>query len=480
MIPPREFKLVSHPTPYRIPPMPTPSPRPFALLAAALTLLLAACGKVETPSSQSAPANVAPVVEKPATPNTFSEVTSQLDPGGDLYLYLSTAQFLGRLSHGIDAIHDMVLSGSAGMEITDRDEAGKIFALVKDIVQKSGLEQITGLGASSFATAPGLYRNKFFAHHYPDKGDGILWSIYGKAPHTLTGLDFLPADTAAGGVGDFDLAQLINFLRQEINTSNIPEAKEALDKWQTQFAGASGLPLDDVLASLNGSLGTILTLDATSTISVPVAGQTQVLPTPRLAFLIGVKSDLIFNQVDKMAGVNPGVVRIEEPGLHMRVMALPILPFLNLRLTVAQWNGFLIIASDDKLVRDMIAVHNGAPGFTSTSEYATLSAGLPDQGNSFGLCTQRFADTLRQFQSQLLSNQPGVNQSQAAFMHQLFSRYQKTGHMYAVGSQLPTGWLSISQGSQGSNQFLAPFAMLPAAIAPAVIAGIESKLSTGQ
>ena len=374
-----------------------------------------------------------------------------MDPGGDFYLYLSTAQWLGKLSQGVDSMRDAMLSGSGGQTTQDPQLTQKEFALLKDIVQKSGLEQISGIGASSFATAPGLHRNKGFVHHYPDQASGLIWTLGGKEPHALTGLDFLPADTGWAGIGDFDLAQLINFLRQEAAQSGIPQAQQAVTQWQTQFAGVSGLQLDDVLQSLNGSIGTILTLDATSTISVPMGNENQSIPSPRLAILLAVKNDLIFKQVDKMVSGNPGVIKVDEPDLRMRTMPLPfIMPSLNLRPSVAQWNGYLVIASDDQLIRDMVAVQKGAPGFKSTPEYATLSAGMPEQGNAFAVSTQRFAETMRKFQGQMTMNRPGINPAQAAVMRQWIASYQKIGSAYAVRVQTPNGWLGVSQVSFAS------------------------------
>jgi hypothetical protein len=212
----------------------------------------------------------------------------------------------------------------------------------------------------------------------------------------------------------------------------------------------------------------VLTLDATSTISIPIANQPQTIPTPRLALLIAVKNDLIFKQVDKMAGGNPGVVKVDEPDLQMRTMPLPIIPSLNLRPTVAQWNGFLVIASDDQIIRDMIAVKKGAPGYKSTAEYTTLSAGLPDQGNSFGVVSQVFADTVHKFQTQMYAGQQFAA-APAGLMQSLTNGYQTPGHFMSVGAVLPTGWLTVSQGTQGSSQMLAPLAILPAAIAAGVL-----------
>jgi hypothetical protein len=434
-------------------------------------LALAGCGKVETPAPEAA-APPAPTPPKPATPNSFDEVTAQLDPGGDFYLYLNMAQWLAKLSDGVDSLHAMLLSGSNAATVPNPQEADRGFALLKDVIQKSGLEDITGVGASSFEVSPGLYRNKIFVHHYAANGSGLIWSLYGPGPHDLSGFDFLPADTGAAGVGDFDLAKLINFLRREVDQSGIPEAKQAVDQWQTQFAGTTQLQVDDVLASLSGAIGSVLTLDASNNVTIPVGDQQQTLPKPRIALLIGVKNDLVFKQVEKTLGTMPGVLKVEEPGLRMLTMPMPMLPQLALRPTLAQWNGFLVIATDDQLIRDMDAVRKGAPGFKATPQYAALSAGLPAQGNSFGVCTQRFADTVRQFQTQMFAHQPGANPNQALQFQMLLSKYQNTGPVMAVGSQLPSGWLSVSQGSQGSGQILGPALILPLSIAAVYFASM--------
>jgi len=440
---------------------PIPSLRKYAVLVAAIALPIAnACG-------QAAPATPAPT---PVTPNSFADVTAQLDPGGEFYLYLSTAQWLGKLSDSVNSLHDIVLSSGTGFTPERVAKADKAAAVARDMIQKSGLQDISGIGASSFNYTPGLYRNKIFVHHYPAEGSGLIWSLYGRSPHALDALDMLPVDTSAAGFGDFDLAHLINFLISEANQSGIPEFKQAVDQMQTQFFGVSGLKLDDVLASLSGSMGTVVTQDASDIISIPINQQVQTMPAPHLAILIAVKNDLIFDQVDKMITGNPGVIKTEEPGLRMRTMPVPfIMPTLNLRPSVAQWNGFLVIATDDAIIRKIIAAKKDGHGIKETPEYARLSAGLPQQGNSFAVMTQLFTDTLQKFQSGLTANQPGTPPAQAAQLQKLIHQYQHTGPMMSVGAVLPTGWLSVSQGSQGSSQLLAPLIIAPAAIAAGVV-----------
>ncbi len=416
------------------------------------------------PANAPAPQAAASPAFKSATPNSFDNVTAQLDPGGDLYFYLSTEQWLGKLSDSMDSIHDLIFS-NLDTQGDDRANAEKAFAMAKDIVQKSGLQDISGVGASSINLSPGLYRNKLFVHHYPDKGSGILWSLFGTTPHDLTGLDLLPPDTAMASVGDFDLAKLINFLRQEASQSGIPDLQTEVTQLQTLFAGnTGGLQLDDVLASLSGTMGAIVTLDATGTVTIPVTNPPQTIPTPRLAILLSVTNDLIFKQVDQMTASMPNVIKVDEPDLRMRTMpqGSPI-PGFDFRPSLAQWNGFLILASDDKLIRDIVATQKNGGGFKTSAEFAALSANMPQQGNAFALATQRFVDTLRQLQAQMIANTP--NHPSAA-MQQYFSKFQTTGHAYTVNALAPNGWLSVNQGAQGAAQMLVPLLIIPATAIP--------------
>jgi hypothetical protein len=423
-------------------------------------LALASCQKAETPTPPEHAASPTPTpASASVTPNSFNDVTAQLDSGGDLYLYLSTAQWTAKLAHGVDVLQQM---SSANQTPEQSQQSAPYIALLKDIIQKSGLQAVSGVGASSLNYAPGLYRNKVFLHHYPSDGSGIIWSLYGTQPHALTGLDFLPPATAAAGVGDFDLAQFIRFLRDEASQSGIPQLQQSVTQLQTQLTGLTGLKLDDVLDSLNGSIGIIFTLDVNNIVNVPIGGQTVAMPSPGLALLIAVKSDLIFKQVDKMLGGTPGVVKVDEPDLQMRSIALPFAPGLTYRPGIAQWNGFLIITSDDSIVRTMIAAQKGGPSFKADPEFATLSAGLPQQGNSFAVSTKRFADFIQKIQTQIYANQPHGAQQAA-----LLQRFQKPGSFMSVGSILPNGWLTVSQGTQGAVQLL-----IPAVAAPAMAAAV--------
>ena len=63
--------------------------------AGIITAFLVGCGK-NTPTQTGTPAAPSANVVTLAVKNSFAEVTSHLDPGGNLYMYLGTAQMAGR------------------------------------------------------------------------------------------------------------------------------------------------------------------------------------------------------------------------------------------------------------------------------------------------------------------------------------------------------------------------------------------------
>lgn len=470
----------------------------FTATVLALGILsLAGCDKKDetikaapTPAPASAPGEAvtpAPVLApkaaaaRPAPPvsaetTSFDAVASRLDQGGSLFLYLSTEQWLSALSGQLVQWRDVVKT--AAPETQDPatvEQIMRTFDMATNLVKKSGLEEITGFGASSFALERGVYRNKLFVHHYPGKGSGFMWSLLGKSPHALTGLDLLPADTAIAGFADADLAQLITTLREEVEQSGSAEVKQGMNQALLQFTASFGLSLDELLQSLGGSVGMVATLDPDKPVSIPVGEKTESIPAPRLALLLQVKNDRIFQLIEKALTGAPNIIRVDEGDLRMRTMVLPALPELEVRATAAQWGEFLVLATDDKLVRDLIAAKTSGQGYKATPEFARLAQGLPETGNGFQLVTQRFADIWNRYQGEIMKNQPGMKPEQLAMMQKLMGD-QKTGPSFSVTGHVDNGWLAVSKGATGAGQFVAPLVVVPVAIAAGVAMPVFEKV----
>src|ERR1017187_9567670 len=144
-----------------------------------LTCTLALTGIVAPLESVLAqPAPALPSAEK----TSFAEVTSQLDPGGNFFLYLGTAQWLEHLSSKVESWQTNFTS-LPDMTPDNTAKINKAFDIVNHLIKDSGIEDITGMGMSSVEIEKGMFRNKMLLHHYPGNGTGFLWRLCGKEPH---------------------------------------------------------------------------------------------------------------------------------------------------------------------------------------------------------------------------------------------------------------------------------------------------------
>ena len=127
-----------------------------------------------------------------AVKNSFQEVTSHLDPGGNLYLYLSTEEWLKGLSDQISQLRDFV-NAAPGTSAADKQNATRVFDLLATMVKHSGVEEVSGFGVSSIALEKGIYRSRSMLHHYRGNDTGYLWSLFGRRPHALDAMPEHPA-----------------------------------------------------------------------------------------------------------------------------------------------------------------------------------------------------------------------------------------------------------------------------------------------
>jgi hypothetical protein len=418
------------------------------------------CGQKETPAvvQPSKPA------EMSAEKNSFREVTSKLDAGGNLYVYLSTEEWLEGLSQKVAGWRGLTDS-FPDMKAQDKQNVGKVFDVVTSLIQKSGVEDVSGVGMSSIQHEKGVYHSKFVIHHYPGKGSGFLWTMFGKSSHPLKGLEMLPASTVVATFSDMDLGMLWSAVEEQVGNVGIPEVKEQMQKLPDQFAGATGLQWDKVLASLGNEYGLVITLDETKKMSLPIGASPVDVPEPGIMLVIKVKDDTIFNRVDEVLKDNKQVIKSDKDGVKMRTMPVPI---FSLRPTVARSGDYLFIASSDALIQEALDVKGGKkPGLKTVDEFKRLAKGMPEQGNQFTFVSQRFTKTVQDVQTQIMSGQANVPAGQADLMKKLMS-LNEPAYSYSVSANTDEGWVGTGNG----NQNPAKIVLLPVVAIPAVAAGV--------
>jgi hypothetical protein len=453
----------------------SPRPFPFRLLVSLVALGLAAiaCKKQETQapvvatSPSAPPAAPGKAAFEPARKTSFAEVTGQLDPGGSVYLYLATDQWLTGLSTNISRFRDLVKS-LPDLPASDPQKVDQVFDTLAKGIRGSGLENLTGVGASTVQITRELYRSKLIFHHPKDGSEGLLWNLFGRQAHPLRAMDLLPGNTALAAFGDVDISSAWHVIERGFANSNLPDAARGLREWQQGFESGTKLSWTNLLASLSGEFGAILTLDPAHKMSLPIGPGSVELPEPGLVLLMRVANDTLYDRLSQQMKANPDTVVTEEPGLKMCAMPIPLPLPIMLKLTVASSGDYFFAASSPDLVRAVLeARRGGSSGLTRTAEFKSLMQHLPAEGNHFFYTSKRFSETMRDLQQQVFSS-GGAAPPQLALLQQWLPRQEpKLG--LAVGGRTPTGWQLVSVGNEDSSGALL---LAPAAAAVAVPAAI--------
>ena len=431
----------------------------FAAAFVTALVVLAGCQKKqEAPSPASTLQPAKPAIVS-AEKNSFDQVTAKLDPGGNLFLYLSTEQTLRGLSNKLAAASNLVavLPNIPG---AGQKTLGSVFTVLSGVANDSGVGQISGLGMSSIAREPGFYYSKVVVYHEPGQNAGLIWSLFGQAPHPLRLLDMLPESTALASGSDFDLALAWTNIQRQAKAMELPAVEEALEQAPAKFRQLTGLDFDATLQSLGGEYGMILTLDRHKIITLPVPGHTMEIPSPGLVLIFKVNSDLIFDRVDRLSKSNVFVTKVDEPGLKMRTLTLPIALPVEFRPSLARVGDYLLLASSDSLVRELVAVQSGQKkGYKATDEFKRLSQGIPGEGNNFNLVTGALADTLGQSMTNQ-ANGPEILKAVRQIMPG-----GTNASSFSVGVNGSDGWEGLANGSQSFQAMIAPAVIVAGVVA---------------
>jgi hypothetical protein len=413
-------------------------------LFACLALVFSGCGKKDAP-----PGSTFDI--KPARQTSFAEVTSQLDPEGSVYVYLATDQWLRGLSTNIAQFRGL-LTTLPDVSGSDRENIGRVLDSVTRVIKKSGIENLNGVGISGVQVTPELHRTKFILHHGKGQGDGVLWNVMGKEPHALRGLDLLPQNTALASFGDLDAALLWKTIEEELRLSGVPELNEAVGRWPQTFEQQTKMSWSKLMASLGGEIGFILTLDDTKKIVLPL-GQAVELPEPGLLIAVKVNDDLLYDRISGDLKKSGQAQMMDEKGLKMCAMRLPIPLPMDLQITVASSGGYFFLASSPAMVRNAIAVREGKqPGLRKSAEFEALMKYLPAQGNQFVYADRRLSATVLAVQKEVL-NQQQAKEPQLKFLQSLLLKQRPTFGI-SISAHTATGWQSVSVGNQDSSSAL--------------------------
>ncbi|MGB2843647.1 MAG: hypothetical protein WBC02_02190 [Candidatus Aminicenantaceae bacterium] len=362
---------------------------------------------------------------KSAVENSYDEVTSKLNQGGNLYLYVSTErvekfvdEFGGKLRKIIEA--------EATRYESENTETLKIFDFVFGMIKKCGLTEISGIGMSSVTMKNNYNHSKVVVHHYKEKGKGRIWQLLEEKSHDLDGLKLLPADTVLAGFIDFRLNMLWQWIKKEVEASDIPDLKKNVLSLEPLLEG-QGIQLDKLLDSFSGRIGYLLTLDSEKKFTIPI-GQTPLeIPEPGLALVFYVKDDTFFNLLETKL---PSAQKSEEEGIKKLTIPVPPMP-MPLKPEIVQTDDMLILASSPSIIEAMLAAKENGNGLTATQEFKELSKHIPLKGNGFDFIGSRLFHNILDIQKKAMEVS-GEIKDEGIAAKELFDMLPKDMAVFAV------------------------------------------------
>jgi len=398
---------------------------------------------------------------KSAVENSFDEVTSKLDQGGNFYLYVSTErvekyveEFGGKLRKIIEA--------EATSSQSENTEALKIFDFVFGIIKKCGLTEISGIGMSSVAMKNNYNHSKVVVHHYKEKGKGLIWQLCEEKPHDLDGLKLLPADTVLAGFIDFRLNMLWQWIKKEAEASDLPNIKQNVLSLEPLLQ-SQGIQLDKLLDSFSGRIGYMLALDSEKKFTIPIGQTPMEIPVPGLALVFFVKDDTFFNLLQTKL---PFVQKSEEEGIKKLIIPVPPMP-LPLKPEIVQTDDMLILASSPSITEAMLAAKENGNGLTATQEFKDLSAHIPLKGNGFDFIGSRLFHNILDIQKKAMKVSGEIKDENIA-VKKFFDMLPKDMAMFAVLQNSDEGLVYSSNHAMDVELFV----LIPAIQAAGVMAAI--------
>jgi len=350
---------------------------------------------------------------------SFAEVTQHLDPGGSMYFYMSLDSVGEGILNMLDTIEQTALAQQTDADEKQKAERG--LALARKLVAESGIAELSGLGLSSVEKEPGLFHNKGVFHHYAGKGNGLLWRVFGGEAEAGELLQFLPETTGLVNYGRLDLGAVWNWWLDAAANSGIDELKQEMAEAVAKQK-AMGVDLQALLASTYGEVGICLTLNPEEKIPFKTPeGVDLQIPELGAAVILRVRDASVFEYVDGMFKGNPQIQRSDSESLRTRTMPLPPLPFpIRLRPTLALFGEYLVLATNDALIQEMLAVRAGEkPGLASTDEFKRLSTGVPMDVVNFHYVSATLAKSIQDTVVEIASKQNDADPAQKIVMEKL-------------------------------------------------------------
>jgi type II secretory pathway pseudopilin PulG len=395
-----------------------------------------------------------------AKKTSFKEVTAKLNPGGSLYLYVSTEGLIKAVDEFAQNLRKLIET-QLSKSPEENKEVLPIFDFVYGLIKKTGLMEISGIGVSSVAMEEHLNHSKMVVHHYKDKGKGLIWKLMQASPHELTALKMLPADTVLAGFADCKLNVLWQWIKTQAEASGLPAVKKGILSVEPMLK-QQGIQLNQLLDSLTG-MGSVISLDNNTKCPIPIGRMAVEIPEPAIAIMCFVKDEALFNLLQAML---PMAKPLEEKGMKKLQLPAPKMPF-TLEPVIVHKDNMMILASNNKIIDAMFTAKEKGNGLIKTEEFKKLSSRVPSKGNSFRFVSQRFLQTFLDIQKKIVQMTKGAT-GQDAPAKEMFDLFSPKMALFGVLQNTEEGTIFTLNHTMGFESLI----LLPATAAVGVVAAI--------
>ncbi len=346
------------------------------------TLILILCGLVLGAAAAWAVMHyAAPFWKRSAVDNTYWQVLSRLDQGGEALVYIHAEE----ISKAAQSLLAGLMRNVAALPEERRAQAMQGLDMLDLMFKEYGLDEVSGLGFSSFAVQPGLRRVRAILHHRPGRSKGLLWNVTGPQPRPLDEMGLLPAGTALAFASDYDLFRLIEWTSRiapkivaQGGAAPSPDQAMAMMKAGMQ---AGGIDYDRLRKSYGGRLGFLLALDPEKRVLLPAKEKPLSIPEPEFALFMRVNDNYLFDALKGKLTAS-GHSKFSEAG-GVKKIAFPRLPApWPLEPVIVQKGEWLIAASRDALAEKIL--DKGSPRLAAGAAFKEIARKAPRRGNGFG------------------------------------------------------------------------------------------------
>ncbi len=401
----------------------------------------------------------------------FDRVMENLDAGGVFLLVVNGEDFMRGLPDKLDQFWQAVLT-----VIPEEEKQGEDFALAQGVVSlllsslaESGLPELNAVGMSSKRVDGRLFRNRMVFDRQPMAEPGLLWRLGGSVNRPLESFMVFPENTVLASYGVFDLSTLFSWVQNQVETSDLPQARQAMADWLLTTR-QMGFDFEKMFASVNGDMGWVVTMDRERRLQIPVEDREIEIPHLELAFLLGCQDDEIFRVLDTLLNFSPmPVARLDREQLRLRTIELPVDEQWPLSPTLARFGDYLVVASTRELAEAIVAVNRGqAPSLFADPEFNRLRTGLPGAGTGFSYLAPELMEEYYDFIQRLTREDEEAEEMQELFEQMMEWFGSRDQVAVSVTTVNPHGWTIDSHNTQSLRQLV----LLPVVAVPAMVAGM--------